>query len=227
MNGYIIAGVIIIAIGGIVGTLFIQHGSSISTKKQVDRISSELEDEKMKSALSGEIMPAISDSVPEKIRVFAGSFSLSTDRSHYSDGELIYPFRVLGVDYPLTLKLVEGRLMVSMKVYSLDGQTVAEINDNEWVVNPNNYFQRNYDENALEIIGEFDIPMQVELIDQGTIRVRGVFINSEGDAVIVDDVGVQVLKGRRSSEEIRDAAKNIKRIFEYPSDLNLGKRSNV
>ena len=66
--------------------------------------------------------------------------------------------------------------MVSMIMYSLDGKVVAKIIDNNWDLNPNNYFRRNFDKSALEVIDEYLIPIvQVECLDMNTFKIGGIF----------------------------------------------------
>jgi hypothetical protein len=82
----------------------------------------------------------------------------------------------LGTKVPLSLKVTKQGLVVSAMVYSLDGKIVAEIIDNNWVINPNNYFRKNFDSHALEVIDQYNIPMlQIDYLAPDEVRIGGLF----------------------------------------------------
>jgi hypothetical protein len=63
----------------------------------------------------------------------------------------------------------------------LDSKIVANIKDNKWVLNPNNYFRRNYDKFALEVIDDYGVPiLQIELVDLHEVIINGIFIMKTG-----------------------------------------------
>ncbi len=130
-----------------------------------------------------------------------------------------------GLDYPITIVLKNDNILVTAKVSSLDGKTVAELNNNEWNVNPNNYFDRNYNESALEVIDEYSIPiLQIELMNQNTVRIGGVFY--DGKQLIIISEHLKIIGGTMSNEKILEQCRDLKRIFAYPSNQHLGEKIN-
>jgi hypothetical protein len=93
---------------------------------------------------------------------------------------IVQPF---GPNVYLTLVKTKEGLRISVKIISLDNKVVAKMINNQWVLNPNNYFRVYYDESALEIIDEYEIPiLQIEYVDSDTIKVGGIF-RAENDLV--------------------------------------------
>ena len=90
-----------------------------------------------------------------------------------SEGVIVQP---LGRYAPFSISRDKNGLLISAIVHSLDGKIIAKIQDNEWVLNPNNYFRKNFDRSALEVIDEYDIPvLQVEYVDESRIKIGGIF----------------------------------------------------
>lgn len=93
------------------------------------------------------------------------------------DGESVLP---LGIHVPFSIRKTKEGLLVSMVMRSLDGKVIARLFENEWVLNPNQYYRRNFDDSALEVIDEFGLPaLQIEYIDPVTVRFGGVFHTTE------------------------------------------------
>ena len=89
------------------------------------------------------------------------------------EGVIVQP---LGRYAPFSIKRVSKGLLISAIIHSLDGKVIAKIQNNKWVLNPNNYFRKNFDKSALEVIDEYDIPvLQVEYLDGNNIKMGGVF----------------------------------------------------
>jgi len=91
-----------------------------------------------------------------------------------SEGVIVQP---LGRYAPFSIRRAkDGGLLISAIIHSLDGKVIAKIQNNNWVLNPNNYFRKNFDKSALEVIDEYDIPvLQVEYLDGNNIKMGGVF----------------------------------------------------
>jgi hypothetical protein len=54
----------------------------------------------------------------------------------------------------VTLNRRDGGLLVSAKIRDATGKLVAELVDNEWSVNRNNYYDRNYRDDLIEVMDE-------------------------------------------------------------------------
>jgi hypothetical protein len=89
------------------------------------------------------------------------------------DDVVVQPF---GRNVPFSLERNENGLLISMRIQSIDGKIVAEIRRNKWRLNQNNYFLKNFDEHALEVVGQDGVTyLQIEYLDTITLRIGGVF----------------------------------------------------
>jgi hypothetical protein len=176
-----------------------------------------------KSALSGEFKPAEDPCSPHALRVLWAGNQLIVDRET-GEGRL----RIANLFDSVDIRYTEA-VLVSGDVVSLDGRIVARIKDNEWELNRDNYFTRNYDESALEVLDKDSgvIILQIEFFDKGTVRLAGLFGKAEAYVCVLDD-GQHPIGDRTNMKEVvaktRDALRTLKPIFVYPSDLHLGER---
>ncbi len=127
--------------------------------------------------------------------------------------------RLSGTD--LTIVREDGRVKVSILIRDKTGAIVAELIKNEWKVNPNQTWDRNYSPDALEVIDPTgDVVLQVRaLLDRVQLHAklyepngRAIGIGKGPGGGIFEVTGPQhpVLKLK------------IERMFVYPSDLHLG-----
>lgn len=140
-------------------------------------------------------------------------------------GEKIYPLAFIG-GYNITLKLQNEQILLSADFRSLDGKKVAEIIDNEWHINFNNYFDRNYDENGLEVIDQDGITkFQIDFTDIYNIRLGGSFI-AGGSLCTFHDDGRTFVIGLKTYdiEELLKISSKIETMFLYPADNHFGVR---
>jgi hypothetical protein len=81
-----------------------------------------------------------------------------------------------GRNIPFSLERNKNGLLISMRIKNIDETIVAEIIRNKWKINPNNYFNKNFDSHTLEVIGQDGlIYLQIEYLDVTTIRIGGIF----------------------------------------------------
>jgi hypothetical protein len=178
-----------------------------------------------KSALSGEFKPAEDPCSPHALRLlFAGNeMTVGTVR-----GEGRIP--IVGLFGAIELAFKEGSVLVSAKVVSPDGRITARIKDNEWQVNPNNHFDRNYDKSALEVLDAQSgvAVLQVEFLDKATLRLAGLFGDRDGYTCVTDSGshGIPDPNGMAAvASKTRDALRDLEFIFRYPSDRHLGEHN--
>jgi hypothetical protein len=108
----------------------------------------------------------------------------------------------------LTLVKTKEGLNISTRITSLDNKVVAKMVNNQWVLNPNNYFRKYYDESALEIIDEYEIPiLQIEYVDSDTVKVGGIF-RAENDLVSKIDSDFPAVKDPNTGRGLIRVAKN-------------------
>lgn len=125
-----------------------------------------------------------------------------------------------GYDYPMSIKIDNGNLMVSASFNDKKGKMIAQIIDNQWVINRDNYCDRNFSRNTLEVVDKEKIPLlQVDIKDGNNIFIGGAFyfptirlFMSDGNSTITGD----------SAFNDAVALRKIKRIFKYPGNANLG-----
>jgi len=165
-----------------------------------------------------------------------------------SEGVIVQP---LGRYAPFSISRDNNGLLISAIVRSLDGKIIAKIQDNKWVLNPNNYFRKNFDRSALEVIDEYDIPvLQVEYLDESRIKIGGIFHLEEKEIseiypdfastpkdinprAVISFRGVIMIMGKdgyltssrdTSPEELRMKARIIKPWFDYSKPQKIGIR---
>lgn len=133
-------------------------------------------------------------------------------------------------DSSLTVETVGGRIAVSTRLQDASGRMVAEINRNEWKIRPSLIWDRNYNENSLEVRDEAgDVVLQVVVLPD-RIRLQGLWREETGaffEIVKSPDParpgGLFVI--RRATGDPQIVPLKIKPMFEYPSDRHLGELS--
>jgi len=167
-----------------------------------------------------------------------------------SEGVIVQP---LGRYAPFSIRRAKDGLLISAIVRSLDDKVVAKVQDNKWALNPNNYFRKNFDRSALEVIDEYDVPvLQVEYLDESKIKIGGIFhleeketseiypdfpstpkeinpravISFRGVILIIGEDGYLTTARNTTPEELRAKAKIIKPWFDYSDSEKLGIRKD-
>jgi hypothetical protein len=125
----------------------------------------------------------------------------------------------------LTIELENSDVKVSTIIRDKTGRVVAELKKNEWKVNPNNTWDRNYSTNALEVKDPTgDIVLQVILLDD-RVRFQAKLYDSSGRGISFGKVrgpegwggGIEITGPKHP-----DLLLKISPVFKYPSDLHLG-----
>lgn len=134
-------------------------------------------------------------------------------------------FSFFGVS-KLKIELVEGVAKVSTDVRDDKGALIGEIVQNKWMVKPDKTWDFNYNDSALEVKNpQGRIVLQVRVLPD-TIQIQGEWWSAQGDGVRVLKVpegGMKVIRFNRDSNPDDDIWPKIQPIFEYPSELSLGK----
>lgn len=117
-----------------------------------------------------------------------------------------------------------GKLRVSAKVRSSSGNQILEIENNEWVVNPNNMFDRNFTKRGLEVRdSNGEVAFHI-LICGDTVALEGRFFDGAGSAVAIAAAKAPFPRGgiieiRRQGLPLQT---RLDEWFRYPSALHLG-----
>jgi hypothetical protein len=121
----------------------------------------------------------------------------------------------------IVVQVVDGVSKISTDIRDESGERVAEIRQNEWSLKPEKTWDRNYNDDSLEIINpKGRVVLQVRVLPN-TIQIQGEWWNEYGEGVrlvVPPDGGFQAI--RFNSKQIpNDPA--IRRLFVYPSELHL------
>lgn len=133
------------------------------------------------------------------------------------------PIFTIGKD-PIKIWIEDGQLKLSTIIRGEDGKIVAALDANEWKVNPNLIYDRNFDERAVEVIDEKgDVILQVQFDGEGA-QFAGIFYLEDGWKVALgpaNDKSGGIIEKRPPNEKLTIS---FERLFKYPSDSHRGER---
>lgn len=117
--------------------------------------------------------------------------------------------------------LIDGHLKVDATLYAGWGWPAVTIKRNEIVIDPGD-FDRNYSDQAVEVINKNRVPMlQIVFQSDRRVTISGVFMSPDGKyAVIVTPTGNQKVDIDRNQETRLTVA--LTPIFKYPAWQHLG-----
>lgn len=128
-------------------------------------------------------------------------------------------------DNDITIEVEGGQVKVSTKIRDKKGHLIAEIQKNEWKVNPDKSWDRNYSIDALEVKDPSgDIVLQVRLL-KDRVQLQAKLYDATGNGI-----GFGKKKGpngwggviQQRKPQDTDPMLKIQPIFKYPSELHLG-----
>ena len=126
-------------------------------------------------------------------------------------------------DNSLTIVIDKDQVKISTLIRDKLGSAVAELINNEWKVNINNTFDRNYSKDALEVKDNAgNIVLQVKVL-KDRIQFQGKFYDNQGNGVALGkhDSGqggvIEKTEANHPHLELK-----IEPIFLYPSENHLG-----
>ncbi len=123
---------------------------------------------------------------------------------------------VEGFEYPIQISAISGRVSVSAWINDDKGNMVAHIVDNNWAVNPDNFFDRNFSNYAVEVVDKNQIPMlQVKIESGNYVYIGGLFFYKSGK-ILVTPKGFFI----NPSQDMINGG--VETLFVYPSDKHLG-----
>lgn len=142
---------------------------------------------------SGLLVPADEPTPPNPCGLIPGDAMLVILGNSASWGTA-FPQTIIkiGNDKMLTMDEIAGRIAISGKFFSRDGKIVAELKDNEFYINPNNYFRKKrpdthslvvYDQESTEVLN-------VRFINAHTIKFTGVIRHPRATVVISETQGL-------------------------------------
>jgi hypothetical protein len=114
--------------------------------------------------------------------------------------------------------IVNRELKISTVIRDESGKIIARIEANEWQVNPNLIFDRNFDETAVEVINEKGEVVLQAKYDGESVLFAGIFYREDGSRVAL---GYNVIEIRPPGEPLQTS---FSPIFKYPSSSHPGER---
>ncbi len=202
-------------------------------KERIEKLSN-----KRKEAIVGKFVPEEIKSSPSKttpIKLPPLVVSIGSNTSILTNRGSGYVFKPLNSfansDFELTIKFDSNRMLISATFRNLEGNIVSRMIDNEWKVNPGKYFDRNYDDKALEVIDIDGITkFHIDLLSPNKVLIGGLIVDSKLVMEITPTYFTPY--GFPKPEEMEKAKKylskvsdNIPNLFRYPSDLHFGERT--
>jgi hypothetical protein len=121
-------------------------------------------------------------------------------------------------DDPVTVWIENGQLKVNLTLRDRSGSIVTKIVGNEWRVNPNLIFDKNFDDTAFEVADvKGDVVLQF-VFDGTSIQFCGKFYFPDGSRV---GIGKGVIEKRLPGQQME---LTFAPIFRYPSSQYPGQR---
>jgi len=204
------AGIIVLALLVLTAQVFVIRAQR--EEKQVSRYAGVLEGKPITVLSAGQqVYPRLQLGNSKSILVWQGP-----------KGE---PIMKVFEDTDLTIWIENDALKISTKIRNKKGEMVAELIGNEWKAKPEKMWDRNYTDNALEVIDERgDVILQV-LIREDVIQFAAKMYSSTGLGIGLGSAEDPEL-GMVGVIEVRPLGQPlelvIEPIFEYPSELHLG-----
>lgn len=132
---------------------------------------------------------------------------------------------------PVKIKVINGELFVSWILFDLEDRSIVRITDNEWDVKNAIPYRSNHDASGFELVDAYEIiKLQVDIIDNATIRVAGFFKTSTGYLFTTQN-GFGLMGPSRypidSNEKrrLKKISDGIKDMFKYPKLHHFGVRA--
>ncbi|MCK5477020.1 MAG: hypothetical protein KAI55_03795 [Candidatus Aenigmarchaeota archaeon] len=135
----------------------------------------------------------------------------------------------------LDIWIEDDKLKISSTIRDESEQIIAKLEANEWQVNPNKIFDRNFDNKGIEVIDDKgDVILQADIkgydkLQDGSeavvVKFRGVFTHPDGWRFILGgDDGIRNSFMQTISPSLNETRIHFDKIFKYPSELHPGER---
>ena len=144
---------------------------------------------------------------------------------------------VIGNFEPISLKIIDKKVVFSLVANDFFGNWLAEIDQNYWRRNQSQISKFNYDSKGFEIINNKNkVCFSIDILSNNTIKIQGIFSFLNNGIIMVahDDVLDNFTIGSKGNIQQNvmnqiDAASKIyiRPLFSYTGDNWIGKRSNV
>jgi hypothetical protein len=152
---------------------------SIISNDLIERVDVRTEKTTLENALMGEII--LKNSAPlrddEILTVNVGGMSFGNSVLSYKSNDPPKNIFINGKDL-IPLKVINGAVKISAKVYDLSGNWIVEIKDNKWTRNPNNTGKFEYDDSGFEIVDNRGFTaLSINLDSRTNISIEGYLLD--------------------------------------------------
>lgn len=119
---------------------------------------------------------------------------------------------------PTVIWLENGKLKFSAMIRNEAGKITAKIDANQWTINPNLLFDRNFDDRAVEVVdAKGNVVLQAMMVKDG-VSFAGVFYREDGWRIAIGESAFELKPPGVKLETRFDP------IFNYPSINHPGER---
>jgi hypothetical protein len=180
--------------------------------------------EKNREPLTGQLSGKVIDEEKPVLVRFGGNsivLPVSQLRKGFDVGRDISVRNGPIISFPVKLYIEGNRVLFDVAIYDETGTLQCSVVRNEWQVNPNGDYDRNYNLNSFEIVDSDKIPVfQIQLEESNKILIGG-YIIRKGQYDIYTPSGIVIGTDKQEAEDKKHL------IFSYPSSASLGKPSDT
>ncbi len=148
----------------------------------------------------------------------------------------------IGNEQPFKIGIQNDKLLINTKVYDINDNLIAEIENNKWRLNKNYAGKFNYDKTGFEVIdNKGNIAMSVDVLTSNTVAIQGIFpiksalrifiAGSHGFTAVPysnPEVDKKILQttGKKYEDFFNQRVSDVKmkQLFEYTGKDYLGRR---
>ena len=130
------------------------------------------------------------------------------------------PIRIYNDDL-MQIHFKDGEMLVSMNVYDIQGNLIAEIKNNYWRPNKNFSGKFNYDKKGFEVINnQGQVALNVDFSGYNTIKVQGIFPFKYDNTILIIGNSVQITSYNITEQKLHELidSAHIKQMFEYTQE---------
>lgn len=210
---------------------------TLASNELINKINVRAQNTSDENALTGEFDIAYDTPLGDEeiLRVIAGTLKTGNPVARFKYPER-YPYPPGNVSLDgehdlIPLSFVNGKLKFSTKIYDLDGDWIADIDNNVWQRNPNNTGRFNYDAKGFEVIDKRGfVALSVDLLTRTDISIHGYLVERRVGGIFV--MGEKGQKTISVYAPLVDKIKlleslQVRQLFEYSGKKWLGKRKNM
>ena len=119
-------------------------------------------------------------------------------------------FKIGGKD-PLSMKFDHKKMLISMRVFDLEGHLIAEVENNYWRPNKNFTGKMNYDDKGFEVIDNMgNIAVSIDIVGNNQIIIQGIFPMQTEKTLIIAGKGSELIRLINTEDEAEKFGQTLK-----------------